>query len=260
MNNVYVFLIRNDVWIYILCSLGLLWYVSEYVRAQGRLRQAMFGLERESARARRNRSLFFVITFSLIIATVAYVNREIAPTLPPSLLKPPTPTPNPLEPTPSPGTAVPETEASPTSPVAPTVTLPGGTTAGETATPAVTETPGSLVVPTVTPPVLGCTPMAQISDPREGARVEGILNVFGTVETPDFAYYELDINGPQTNQRWASLLGRRVAQSVDDGFLGGNINLSQWEAGSYLIRLTVTNDAEQVTHECVVDIMLATGR
>lgn len=262
MNDIYVFLIRNDVWIYILCSLGLLWYLSELFRSQSALRQAMFGLEQESARATRNRALFFVLTFALIIGTVAYVNRQIAPTLPPSLLRPPTPTPDPLAPTEPPLTEEPEIEATPTSPVAPTVTLPGDQPVEPTAVLTGTVTPGTpapLTVPTATPPILGCAPTAQISDPREGARVDGILNVFGTADTPEFAYYELDINGPQTNQRWASLLGRRVTQPVDDGFLGGNINLTQWESGSYLIRLTVVDEAEQITHQCVVNIMLATG-
>lgn len=259
MNDLYVFLIRNDVWIYILCGLGLLWYLSELIRAQGRLRRAVFGLERETARGRRNRALIFVITFTVIAGAVAYVNREIAPTLPDSLLKPPTPTPDPLAPTQPPGTEEPQADATPTSPVAATVTLPGDEPAAEGTTPVPTDTPDSLVVPTVTPPILGCAPAAQISDPREGARVGGILNVFGTVDTQDFAYYQLDINGPQTNQRWASLLGRRVSQPVDDGFLGGNINLTQWQAGSYLIRLTVTNQDERITHQCVVDIMLDTG-
>ena len=259
MNELYVFLIRNDVWIYILCSLGLLWYLSEYLQARGKLRRAMFGLERETARGRRNRSLLFIITFSVIIGTVAYVNEQIAPSLPPSLLRPPTPTPDPLAPTLPAGTETPEPAASPTSPVAPTVTLPGDEPAGEETSPVPTDTPESLIVPTITPPILGCAPAAQISDPREGARVGGILNVFGTVDTPEFAYYELDISGPQTNERWASLLGRRVTQTVDDGFLGGNINLTQWQPGSYLIRLTVTNEAGRVTHQCVVDIMLDTA-
>lgn len=259
MNDLYVFLIRNDVWIYILCGLGLLWFLSELVRARSALQKAMFSLERETARGTRNRALLFVVIFSVIIGTVAYVNQQIAPTLPASLLKPPTPTPDPLAPTAVPGTEQPEVSATPTSPVAPTVTLPGDEPEAEATVTLAPTTPAPLTVPTSTPPVLGCAPSAQISDPREAARVEGILNVFGTADTPDFGYYELDINGPQTNQRWASLLGRRVSTPVDDGFLGGNINLTQWESGSYLIRLTVANTEDQVTHQCVVDINLVTN-
>jgi hypothetical protein len=261
MNDLYVFLIRNDVWIYIICSLGILWYLSEYLRARAALRRAMFRLEQETARGTRNRALLFLLIFGVIVGTVTYVNWEIAPTLPPSLLKPPTPTPDPLQTTATPETAgTLEPEVTPTSPVAPTVTLPGEAPAATETPAAPPETPGTRVVPTSTPPTQGCTPSAQITDPREAARVQGILNVFGTADTPEFGYYELDINGPQTNQRWASLLGRRVDVPVDDGFLGGNINLTQWQSGPYLIRLTVANDEGQVTHQCVVDIMLETGR
>ncbi|MCA9998520.1 MAG: hypothetical protein KDE56_22310, partial [Anaerolineales bacterium] len=60
MDAFYVFIIHNDVWIYILCALGLFWYGSELVRALGILRRAMFGLERETGTRLRNNALFFI--------------------------------------------------------------------------------------------------------------------------------------------------------------------------------------------------------
>lgn len=260
MDPLYVFLIRNDVWIYILSALGLLWFGAELLRTASTARRAVFGLERETALRARNRALLIVSVLLVIIIGVTYVNREIAPTLPATLLKPPTPTPDPLSlpAVPLPGTE--PAEATPTSPVAaPTVTLPGG------AVP-VTETPESLeVTPTSPTPlpdmslparIASCAPSANIIEPRNGAQVRGILNVFGVADTPDFGYYELEISGPQTNGRWASLLGRRITQTVREGFLGGNINLTQWESGSYLVRLTVTDSNGNITHQCAVDIML----
>lgn len=288
MDRVYVFLIRNDVWIYIICGLGLLWYLNELIRSQSALRRAMFGLERETALRTRNAALFFVILFSAISAAVFYVNREIRPTLPPELLRPPTPTTDSgfapatvtVESTPE----VVESEATPTPPIAPTVTLPGGpsapitdsvtdtltTTLTLTGTITATEQTPSLPElqptaapapqeePTTGPQVAGCTPDAIITEPREGASVLGLLNVFGSANTTDFGYYEIEIRGPQTNDRWASLVGRRIMQPVTDGILAGNANLSPWTQGQYDVRLTISNENDEITHQCSVSISLRT--
>jgi hypothetical protein len=105
----------------------------------------------------------------------------------------------------------------------------------------------------------GCTPDAIISEPREDASVLGLLNVFGSANTDNFAYYEIEIRGPQTNDRWASLVGRRIMQPVVDGILAGNVNLSTWASGEYDIRLTITGASDQVTHQCQVSIILRTA-
>jgi len=260
MDAFYVFLIRNDVWIYILCTLGLLWYLAELLRAQSALRQAMFGLERETALRTRNTALIFIFIFGSTIALVTYANQIVRPTLPESMLRPPTPTPGPgpAQTTAEATVTTAEPAMSPTSPVAPTVTLPGDEAIE--VTPAETPEPGPTPTPSPTPrPVAGCAPNAFIQEPASGKQVAGTVNIFGTADTPDFDYYELEISGPQTNGAWANLIGRRVTQRVEDGFLGGNVNLSQWEPGSYLLRLTVGNAQGEVTNQCVVDIALGGG-
>lgn len=265
MNVIYVFLIRNDVWIYILSTLGLLWYLAELLRAQSALRRAMFGLERETALRTRNTALFFIFIFGSTISLVTYANEVVRPRLPDSMLRPPTPTPGAgeIEPT-AEGTETDTTAeaiepgTTATSPVAPTVTLPGDEPVE--AGPDETPTPGPTPTPSPTPrPAAGCTPNAFIREPASGKQVAGTINIYGTADTADFGYYELEISGPQTNGAWANLIGRRVTQRVEDGFLGGNVNLSQWEPGSYLLRLTVGNDQGEVTNQCAVDIVLGGG-
>ena len=267
MDRVYVFLIRNDVWIYIICGLGLLWYLNELIRSQGALRRSMFGLERETSLRTRNKALLFVFIFGAIVITVAYVNTSIRPTLPPELLRPPTPTINAnFAPTISPTESTPVLPASPTSPIAPTVTLDGqpslpltGTITTTVAAPQDTPLPVNTQVVTPSQEIAGCAPDAIITEPHEGATVLGLLNVFGSANTDNFSYYEIEISGPQTNDRWASLVGRRITQPVADGILAGNVNLSPWAPGTYEIRLTISNQDEQVTHQCGVSILLRTG-
>jgi hypothetical protein len=259
MDRVYVFLIRNDVWITILAALGLFWYVSNFIRARRRLRSAIFGLEREKGLRLRNNALFFIGLFSLIIGVVIFVNRQIAPTLPAELLRPPTPTPNPQRTPLSPPTAINQQSASPvfiTPALAPTVTLvgPGAPAGGELAptVAAATETPTPYVPPT---PFVDCTADLNFSEPRNGAAVAGDISFFGTADTEIFGAYSLETNGPQTNGQWASLLGREISQPVRESFLG-SANLSMWATGPYLLRLTTTDGEGNIVGQCVIQVTL----
>ncbi|MFW5941196.1 MAG: hypothetical protein ACOC8X_00605 [Chloroflexota bacterium] len=262
MDEIYVFLIRNDVWIYILCALGLLWFFSELVRSLGALRRAMFRLERETALRTRNSALFFITLLSSVIIVVAYVNIQIRPTLPAEMLRPPTPTPEPnLAPASTATEEVTSVAPSPTSPIPATVTLPGDSS---TVTGTITNTVPLTVEDNITgetqaePPgsVAGCSEDVAITDPLNDGTVRGTLTVYGSANSEEFGEYELDIRGPQTNDRWAPLLNRAVTEPIDDGILAGNLNLSEWSSGPYQLRLTVTDTEGNVTHQCAITIRL----
>lgn len=283
MERLYVFLIRNDVWIFIICGLGLLWYLNEFIRSYGTARRAMFGLERETALRKRNKALLLVVILSVIVVAVIYVNTEIRPTLPPEILRPPTPSastgPVPTLTSTTPPEATSSGSPTPTSPIAPTVTLVGQTTSPLTTTESITSTTNTTSTQDITAPPgstqppeteqspepglevqpAGCSPDAIITEPREDASVLGLLNVFGSASTEDFGHYEIEIRGPQTNDRWASLVGRRIMQPVRDGILAGNVDLSGWAQGTYDIRLLIYRQDEQWTHQCQVSIILRTG-
>jgi hypothetical protein len=250
MENFYVFIIRNDVIIYILCAFGLFWYVNELLRARRILRRAMFGLERETGTAVRNNALTFILLLSAIAGFVYYVNNRIAPTLPPEIWRPPTPTPDaratPLvSPTPL------STPTPPVIPLAPTVTLPG---APPVSPPGGGEATLTAVPPTPTP-FVGCNIALNISEPANGAAVTGSISFFGTADTENFGHYTLEANGPQTEGQWASLLGRTINQRVVGSFLG-SANLAGWASGPYLIRLTAVDSAGNETGVCVIQVTL----
>ena len=260
MDRIYIFLIRNDIWIYILSGLGLFWYLTELWRASRSLRTAVFGLEKERGSRMRNNALFFVALFTTIIAIVYFVNARIAPNLPPELLKPPTPTPDifstPLS-SPTPLQPQNATREIVTPSFAATVTLSSADTGGGE------EAPSAADQPTVTPtvyipptPFVDCTADLRISEPRNGAVVSGEISFSGTADTDNFQYFVLETNGPQTNGQWASLLGRQVDQPVREGFLGTS-NLSMWEPGPYLIRLTTVDIGENITGQCVIQVTLS---
>lgn len=253
MNQVYVFLIRNDVWIYFLAAFGLFWYTTELWRARQLLRRAMFGLERETGANRRNHALVFIMLLGGLVGYVYYVNTWVAPNLPATLLRPPTPTPDifatPLAP---PSPLAPLIEASATPAFAATVTLPGESApiAGETAVPS-TPTP----LPVTPTPFIACTIDLNIREPINGSAASGQISFTGTADTGNFGYYRLEANGPQTSGKWASLLGRDIDTPVIDSFLG-NADLSDWAAGPYLIRLTAVDTNNNLTGACVIQITL----
>ena len=265
MNQLYVFILRNDIWIYIMAALGLLWYVNEYLRSRRILKKAMFGLERERGSHIRNNALFFIFLLGSIILIVFYVNNQVAPTLPAEILKPPTPTPNifstPLSsPTPLSTTAP---TAAPS--LVPTITLASNGAAPVTQNDADTAVSGSeseaiateevgTPLPPPTPEV-DCNVRLNITDPRNGAVVPSTVTFFGTVDVDDFSYFRLEANGPQTSGQWADLLGRNVDQRIVDGLLG-SANLAQWASGPYLIRLTTVNENGYDTAQCIIQITL----
>lgn len=266
MEQVYVFILRNDVWIYILCTLGIFWYASQFFQSRKILQRAMFGLEQEKGARMRSTAVFFLLLFGSLMMVVFYVNSTIAPTLPASLLKPPTPTPNifatPLvSPTPL-GTAA-ARPPDPTPQLAPTITL-----AADAAIAPSTPDDGNQPVTNLTPipptptfggptptPFVDCKVDLNISEPANGSVVAGVINFRGTADTPNMALYRLEANGPETSGAWASLLGRDINQSVRDNFMG-NVNLSQWGDGPYLIRLTAEDRNGFTTGYCVIQVTL----
>jgi hypothetical protein len=254
MDRIYLFIIRNDVWIYIVSVLFLFWYLSELIRAVSTLRRAMFNLERETATAARNHALSFVLFFSLVIGIVYYVNRNIAPSLPATLLSPETPTPNvfatPLSsPTPI-GTAVAEGDGIFAPVLAPTATLPG-----LEASAVITGT-ADAGVPIGTPtPIVECIPELMIGEPLNGSVLFQRVVIRGTANTGELHQYSIEMNGPQTVGAWAPITQEPLPQPVVNGDLA-QADLSQWAVGPYQIRLRALDANGGELGACIIQVIL----
>lgn len=258
MDRLYVFIIHNDIWIYLLCILGLVWYLAELVRARRLLRSAMFGLERERGRRMQTRASLLVLFFVSVIALVAYVNLQVAPTLPDELLKPPTPTPNifstPLSsPVPQGGS---EGASTATLAIAPTVTLANdllGTAVSATTSPG--ENPTIASTESALPDVdIGeCAPEVAISAPPSGVSISGEVAIFGTANPENFGYYDIEIFGPATGGRWISIFDALRREPLIDGILA-TIDVAGLESGSYLLMLVATNAEGVGAGQCVIQV------
>lgn len=256
MYRFFVFFIDNEVLIYIICGLALFWYTTRLVQAQRSLRVAVFGLERERGLQQRNGALFFISLALSLSVFVWIVNVHIKPNIPAEVFMEPTPTPDIFRTPLASPTPLSSPVPSVTPPLAPTITL---QPPGLGATPLPGTTPE---IPTLTPtlgatqtPFVGCSLELNIADPRDGATVADNIVFTGTAVTPDFGAYRLEINGPQTNGQWSSLLGRDIPNTISDSVLG-NANLSQWEAGPYLVRLTALDTRGVPTNICVIQVTL----
>lgn len=259
MDRLFVFVIRNDIWIYVLSFLGLIWYLGELIRARRFLRSAIFGLERERGQRMQRRAALFVVLFSSIIALVTYVNLQVAPTLPDDLLRPPTPTPN-IFATPFSSPALQgdsQVNGTSTLAVAPTVTLPNSNfDAGLPAltpgvTPQIEETETRL--PNID--IGNCSTDIAITAPPSGVSVGGNVTIFGTVNPQDLEFYDLEIYGPSTEGRWISVFEDIQTEPVIDDILA-TVDFQGLESGEYFVRLAATATNGEVAGHCAIQISL----
>lgn len=122
------------------------------------------------------------------------------------------------------------------------------------ATPTLTPTPVGTIVPDA-PAALGCdTPDARLSIPANGMIVFEAVNVVGSANIPDFAFYRFELNGPETNNVWAKLAEYTVP--VIDGNLGQLVP-SQLMPGEYKFRLMVFDITNAPRATCAITIFIS---
>jgi hypothetical protein len=221
------FLRSYEIWIYVLLALVSLFYIRKFILAWEELRGAAFGLERESAQSRLNRSasmlvlllvtgLAVFVMVSFIVPMVPMANPIYTPTL--DLLATST------------TTLSPETE--------------GGDIAQE-------------IEATTTPPTLepiggeGCIPgQLMFLEPQDGAEVSGIVTLIGTVDYPNFGFYKYEVARPG-DAIWLTIQAGR--ETKREGELG------QWDTtglspGEYLIRLVLTDNQGETLEPCIITV------
>ena len=214
-----------EIWIYVLLSLGGLFYIRKFILAWGDLREAAFGLERESAQARLNQSASMVVLLIMMAMAEFVLVSFVAPTFPGS---------SPL--------------LTPTLDLLATVTSTLPAQAGEDELAAGTET-----APTSTPePVgVGCVPgQIMIDEPRDGSEISDVVLVKGTANIPNFGFYKYEIARPEETVWLTILAGREVKVNGD---------LGQWDTrtfptGDYQLRLVVTDNQGGSIDPCVIRV------
>lgn len=212
-----------DVWIYV--GLGLLgvYALRKLILAWQELRGAAFGLERESAQTRLNRSATALVLL-LAAAIIEFVLVSyIAPSVP-GVYALATPTVNLL------ATA--------------TTTLPAAATeaavVGETPTPTGEQASAS-----------GCIPgQIEIIWPAEGVDISASITISGTADIPNFGFYKLEMKRPEETSWLTILAGNEVRQNGSLGVW----NTSLLSPGYHQLGLVVVDNEGRSLPPCVVQV------
>jgi hypothetical protein len=215
-----------EVWIYLLLGLGGLFYIRKFILAWQELREASFGLERESAQARLNQSasvlalvLAFTITEFFLVSFVAPTIPGAVPLLTPTLDLLAT----------APATLPPTASAAAETPNAATATpLPTAQIAGE-----------------------GCIPgQVLITSPQNGNEISDVVAITGTASIPNFGFFKLEMKrADETN--WLTILAGN--QVIISGTLG-SWNTSLLSPGDHQLSLVVTDNQGTSLSPCVIQV------
>ena len=233
--------------IYIALIVGAVFYVREMIAARQDLHQSLYSLEREAANSRLWRSVLMLGLLGLIAAATFVLSTVVAPqvatdegrvtptaafTLPTNTPTPtfqPTPTRTPRPPTPVPGTPAPTIAGAPTE----------------------APTPAPLPLPAACP-----DPNVQIVAPVAGQVFSGEIQVRGTADAPNFAFYKLTLSGPATGNV-TQTAGDVARAPVRDGVLGAIDPASLLsQPGIYVVGLVVVDNTGNELPHCDVSIVI----
>ncbi len=217
MSELLTRLARYEMWIYagvgVVAGLGLILFWIRYQQTD----RAQFGLERSHSQRRQNVALA-VALLALGFGIGLFVTlRYGTPTAGAPLLPPAEQTP--ATPTPFP-----------------------------TATPI--QSTGPLVVDSS-----GCdNPSLTLTAPGRGERIaSAAYEVRGTANTPNFAFYRIEISNAATSGAWVTLAVGR--DPIVNGRLG-SFSTEPYQPGEYAFRLSVVDNLGQISVPCVIVVTL----
>jgi hypothetical protein len=234
--------------IYIALGVGAVFYVREILVARQDLQQSLYSLEREAASSRLWRSILMLGVLGLIAFATFVLSTVVAPQLPTDEARA-TPTAAFTLPT---NTPTPTFQPTPTRTPRPPTEVPG------TPTPTIEGVPAATPTPTAVPlPVASCPdPNVQIVAPVAGQVFSSEIQVRGTADAPNFAFYKLTLNGPATGGV-TQTAGDVVRTPVQGGVLGAidPTNLLS-QPGVYVVGLVVVDNTGNELPHCDVSIIV----
>ena len=205
-------------WIYVLLLLAGLVYLRLALKWHAEVRNSQFGLERERAGSKRSRAAgMLVLILAAGIATFI-VSTFLAPQLP----------------------------ASPQPTAVPTISL---------LEPEAIR--GSTAVPPFIPNGVGCLDeRATITSPTSAEEVRGLVEIRGSANIPNFAFYKIEIRPSEPNSIWQVITAGTETLSED---VLGAWDTSLVENGVYLLQLVVTDTVGNAPLPCTLEIIVLPG-
>ena len=221
MAEIYQFLSKYEVLIYIVLAIGGLLAFRRLFVTWSEWRESVYALEREFALHRMSQAVAFVILILILffgeMTTVSFV----IPGLPASFFI--------------------------STPTIDVLATPTGTISPEFAT-QMALTPPSVPTPGNTS---GCVAgKLMITTPKAGSEVSGTVDLIGTVNIPDFGFYKYEV-APLNTNNWATIAASTTPVP--------NSSLGRWDTsvltpGDYQLRLVVTDTRGQSLPPCVIPL------
>ncbi len=215
MEDVIRLLAEHELRLYgLLAAVGLI-CVAFALLAVRRMDRTPFGLEKTLARRRLDTALSGLLFCLALGASIHLANRYVAP----AWLAEPTELPPELQPTLAP-------------------------------TPTPILAAGPLTVDSS-----GCDPSRVIfTQPASGERLTGEVEVLGTANVPNLAFYRIEISGVATNGAWVTL---NVGKEPKVNGRLGQFNVNSFQAGEYAFRLVVLDNLGKTYPPCTVAVTFA---
>ena len=221
MNYLLRYLKDLEYLIYFILGAFAVWNLRKFILAWEELRAAAFGLEKESAQQRLNRSAALLVALLFLASAEFGLVSFIIPALPE------------VEPIP---TATLDLLATPTMTMLPETETGSANAQG-------TLLPGTEVVPS------GCIPdQLIISYPENNSTVNDIVEVEGTVDIPDFGFYKFEISRGESDNWLTIQAGDTPREEEKLGFW----DTTQLEPDNYYLRLVVIDNKGIQYEPCVV--------
>ena len=246
MPDVILWIFNHQLWLYLGLLALLGWQAWAFWRSNRFARYTVFNIERENFARARTRALTLLFLLGAVFLAALLSNGYLAPNLTELVGAPPTPT-----------LILPTDTPAPT--VTPELILPGleTPTAEVAAGPSPTRTP-------VPAGGSGCQfPLATIRSPIPGAILAGKVEVRGTANIANFAFYVIEVSSLGNN--WLSVItspkvtpepsGLEFSLPVVDGLLGV-WDTSLQQPGQYALRLTVYDSAGNSPVPCTIPITI----
>jgi hypothetical protein len=222
MPNVLSFFKDNEIFIYILLGILVVWQLRKFSVAWDALRSAAFGLEQESARARLNWAAMMLLLLLILVVVEFGVVSFIVPAVPEAspLL---TPTLDVLG-SPDIEADVPQVEV--TSPVSDFQVIESGCVSG----------------------------FIDIISPQANETVIDVVEITGSANIPNFGFYKFEMASVD-DPTWLTIQAGDVL--VVDGLLG-YWDTSRLSGGDYLLRLVVTDNQAVASPPCTIQLRVET--
>ena len=217
MGYVYRTLANYEPLIYIALAIGALFAFRQMWRSWREWRDSVYGLEREFALRRLGQATAIALLILGLVFAEFFIATFIAPSLPASDII-----------------------------ATPTLNL--------LVTPVGTLSPGSTAL-AITQPVpngmSGCIPdKIMITSPKPGDDVNGTIQITGTADVPNFAFYKYEVVSVGS-QNWATIAAKQDPVKAKEL---GEWNTLPFTNGDYFLRLVIIDNVGTALEPCVIAV------